>query len=148
MVAPNRTGAVTGHNPVRSSMRKLLLLLVLLAPPAFAQTPEAVQLTAPGAIKAPVAQTIATGGTPQQLFPATDANRHIMIQNLSNEVLCFSKLSVTPSCGTAGTYILKAETSAGDGTGGSYSTPPGQNDNTAIWIVAATSTHPFAAEAQ
>jgi hypothetical protein len=97
-----------------------------------------------------VSGTITSGGAAQPLVAAASAGvvRHVLIQNLSTDPLCFSKFTTTPVCGTNGTYTLNPATASTGVGSGSYSTPPGLNDSNAIYIIGATTGDKFTAETQ
>ena len=65
--------------------------------------------------------------------------------NLSTDPFCISWSTVTPVCGSAGTYILNAALSAGV-PGGSYTTPIGFPETAAIYAIAATTGDKFSAD--
>lgn len=106
--------------------------------------------TAQAATPTSVSGTITSGGTAQLLVAAAGAGvvRHVLIQNLSTDPLCFSKFTTTPVCGTNGTYTLNPATASTGVGSGSYSTPPGLNDSNAIYVIAATTGDKFTAETQ
>lgn len=106
--------------------------------------------TAQAANPTSVSGTITSGGTAQLLVAAASAGvtRHVLIQNLSTDPLCFSKFTTTPVCGTNGTYTLNPATASTGVNSGSYSTPPGLNDSNAIYIIGATTGDKFTAETQ
>lgn len=82
--------------------------------------------------------TSATPGTATQLVAANTARKVINIRVEGAGVVCFSKYTATPTCGGAGTFSLAAPGAAGNGTGGSYVTPPGITDQEAWYMVSAT----------
>lgn len=96
--------------------------------------------TTGAATKTDISMTLTTGGTAQQVVAAASAGvvRHVLLQNLSADPYGCSFTTATPVVGAVGTFILKGATSTTSGDGGSYTTPPGMNDNQALTCIATT----------
>lgn len=82
--------------------------------------------------------TSATPGTATTPI-AANANRKVIKFKVEGAgVVCFSKYTTTPVCGATGTFALAAAGTAGNGTGGSYTTPAGFTDQEAWSVVSST----------
>ena len=87
--------------------------------------------------------TIATGGTAQNAFTAGATKHGFTILNIdTTEVLWISFTGTAAASGT-GSYPLQAATASTFASPGSFTTPTGMGLNTALSVVAATSTHKF-----
>jgi hypothetical protein len=111
----------------------LALSLILCASIAAAQTliPQNAGTNCSG--------SITTGGVAQQIVMTSTiaVPRHgYQIQNVSGDSMCFSELTTTPVCGTAGTWTLVATT-------GSYNTPANYVPGGPVFIIAATTGDKF-----
>lgn len=85
--------------------------------------------------------TITSGGTAQNAFAAQSTLRGYVIMNLDTTEGMWISFTGTAAASTAGSYFLgTASTISG---GGSFSSPLGYGQNTALSVVAATTAHKF-----
>lgn len=90
-------------------------------------------------------QKIATGGTAQDLFPASRLIRAFIIQNVdTTEPLCMTLDGSAPTCGQPGTFVIQAGATTTFANAGSFTAPLGLGTNVAPRIIAATTNHPYA----
>jgi hypothetical protein len=95
------------------------------------------------------ATTSATPGTATQLLAASTSHHKVNIKVEGAAVVCFSKYTTTPvTTGASGVFCLPGATTANGGNGGSYTTPVGETDPNAIYMVSATASVAVYAEWQ
>lgn len=118
------------------------LLVACLAIPAQAQVPVAIQgernvkpLDCSGAI--------ATGGTAQNAFTATPNLHGFIISNIDTSEPLWISFTGAAAAGASGSFPLSTATVTTFASAGSFSSPLGFGMNTALSIVAATTSHKY-----
>lgn len=116
------------------------LLVSLLAIPAQAQVPTAIQsernvkpLDCSGAIT--------TGGTAQNAFAATPNLHGFIIANIDTSEPLWISFTGTAAASASGSFPLSTATATTFVSTGSFSAPIGFGINTALSVVAATTSH-------